>query len=244
MDDEADAYGKAIQDYHEHGEGFEIVERDDGFIAPSGGPEMYFSESDDWGAHLHAGLDHLQGRVLDVGCGAGRHALYAQREGHDVVGIDVSPGAIDVSRDRGVESVRECDVADVADEFEADTVETVLMLGNNFGLVGTADTAPEVLAAMATVTTDEGRIVAESRDIYENVDEYHRSYHEKNRERGRLPGALRIRTRYKTHTTEWFDYLLVSPEEMDDVLDETVWTRTETYRGEAGQYVAVLEKER
>jgi len=242
MDDDADAYGKAIRDYHEHGEGFEIVERDDGLVAPSGGPEMYFSESDDWGAYLQAGLEHLDGRVLDVGCGAGRHALYAQQQGHDVVGIDVSPGAIEVSRDRGVEDSRECDVADVAAEFASDTFETVLMLGNNFGLVGTADTAPDVLDALATVTGADARIVAESCDIYENADEYHRSYHEYNRERGRLPGALRIRTRYKTHSTDWFDYLLVSPEEMDEVLVETVWTRTETYRGEGGQYVAVLEK--
>jgi len=242
--DEGDAYGKAIRDYYEDEEGFEIVERDDGLIAPSGGPEMYFSEAEDWGEHLHAGLDHLQGRVLDVGCGAGRHALYAQKQSHDVVGIDVSPGAVEVSRERGVADVRQCDVADVGEAFDSDAFETVLMLGNNFGLVGTADTAPDVLDALATVTTEDARIIAESRDIYENIDEYHRSYHEYNRERGLLPGALRIRTRYKTHSTEWFDYLLVSPAEMDDVLAGTAWTRTETYRGEGGQYVAVLEKER
>jgi len=242
MDEDADAYGKAIRDYHENEEGFEIVERDDGFIAPSGGPEMYFNEVDDWGEHVGSGLDHLRGRVLDVGCGAGRHALYAQREGHDVVGIDVSPGAVAVSRDRGVEAVRQCDVADVAAAFSPDAFETVLMLGNNFGLVGTSETAPEVLGGLATVTDDDARIVAESRDIYENIDDYHRAYHENNRDRGRLPGALRIRTRYKTHSTDWFDYLLVAPEEMDDVLAETVWTRTETYQGENGQYVAVLEK--
>jgi SAM-dependent methyltransferase len=242
MDEDADAYGKVIRDYHEHGEGFEIVERDDGFVAPSGGPEMYFSEYEEWGEHLQRGLEHLQGTALDVGCGAGRHALYAQQQGHDVTGIDVSPGAVAVSRDRGVEDVRECDVGDVAAEFETGTFETVLMLGNNFGLVGTADTAPDVLDALATVTTAEARIVAESRDIYENVNEYHREYHEYNRERGRLPGALRLKARYKTHSTEWFDYLLVAPEEMDEILAGTVWTRAETYRGEGGQYVAVLEK--
>jgi SAM-dependent methyltransferase len=242
MDADADAYGKAIRDYDEDEEGFEIIERDDGFVAPSGGPEMYFSEYDEWGDHLQRGLEHLQGKVLDVGCGAGRHALYAQEQGHNVVGIDVSPGAVAVSRDRGVADVRASDVADVAEEFAPDTFETVLMLGNNFGLVGTAETAPDVLDALATVTTEDARILAESRDIYENADDYHREYHEYNRERGRLPGALRLRARYKTHSTDWFDYLLVSPGEMDGVLAETVWTRMETYHGENGQYVALLEK--
>ncbi|MCU4716478.1 class I SAM-dependent methyltransferase [Halapricum hydrolyticum] len=242
MDAEKDAYGQAILDYYEYEDGFEIVERDDGFVAPSGGPEMYFSEYDDWGEHVQAAFDRLRGRVLDVGCGAGRHALHAQRQGHDVSGIDVSPGAVEVSRDRGVEDVRECDVAEVVDEFEPDAFETVLMLGNNFGLVGTAETAPDVLGGLATVTSDEARILAESHDVYENADDYHRVYHEYNRDRGRLPGALRIKTRYKTHATDWFDYLLVAPEEMDSVLADTVWARAETYRGENGQYVAVLEK--
>lgn len=124
--------------------------------------------------------------MLDVGCGAGRHALYAQEHGHDVVGIDVSPGAVAVSRDRGVEDVRECDVADVAAAFDADSFETVLMLGTNFGLVGTAETAPGVLDGLATVTTDDAQILAESRDPHQTDDPYHLDYHERNRERGLL----------------------------------------------------------
>ena len=59
-----------------------------------------------------------------------------------------------------------------------------------------------------------------------------------------FPRARRIRTHYRTHSTEWFDYLLVSPVEMDEGLTETAWMRSETYAGEGGQYVAVLEKER
>jgi len=53
-----------------------------------------------------------------------------------------------------------------------------------------------------------------------------------------------MRTRYKTYATPWFDYLLVSPTEMDDVLEATVWTRTETWQGEGDLYTAMLEKER
>ncbi|WP_158853229.1 class I SAM-dependent methyltransferase [Halorhabdus sp. CUG00001] len=243
MDAAEDAYGQAIRDYYEGGEErFEIIERDDGFVAPSSGPATYFSEYDEWGADEQTALGHLQGSVLDVGCGAGRHALYAQRQGHDVTGIDISPGAVTVSRDRGVERVEQCDVAAVDEAFDSGTFETVLMLGVNFGLVGTAKTAPDVLGALATVTTDDGRIMAQSRDPHDTNDPYHREYHAFNRERGRLPGALRMRTRYKTYATPWFDYLLVSPSEMDDVLDTTVWTRTETWQGEGGLYTAMLEK--
>ncbi|QGN07357.1 methyltransferase domain-containing protein [Halorhabdus sp. CBA1104] len=220
-----------------------MIERDDGFVAPSSGPATYFSEYDEWGADEQTALGHLQGSVLDVGCGAGRHALYAQRQGHDVTGIDVSPGAVEVSRARGLECVEQCDVAEVEDAFAADTFETVLMLGTNFGLVGTAETAPDVLGALATVTTDRGRILAQSRDPHDTDEPHHREYHAFNRERGRLPGALRMRTRYKTYATPWFDYLLVSPTEMDHVLEATGWTRTETWEGDDGLYTAMLEKD-
>ena len=46
------------------------------------------------------------GRVLDVGCGTGEHALLAASWGHDVVGVDIASTAIDLAKakaaDRGL----------------------------------------------------------------------------------------------------------------------------------------------
>ena len=93
------------------------------------------------------------------------------------------------------------------------------MGGNNFGLVGTRATAPRILGGLATVTSDEARVLAETRDIHASEDPDHLGYHELNRQRGRLPDALRIRVRFKRHTSPWFDYLMVSPEETRDVVE-------------------------
>lgn len=239
-----DAYGEALRAHYRGEESFEIVERDDGFFGPPGDPALYFSTPEEWDERERAAMDRAEGRVLDAGCGAGRHALYLQERGHEVVGIDASPGAVAVSRDRGVDA-RECDVADVRD-LDAEPFETVVMGGNNFGLVGTRATAPRILGELAAVTTDDARIVSETRDVYATEDQDHLAYHEFNRERGRLPGALRIRVRYKRYATPWFDYLMVSPGEMREVVEPTPWHVAEILepddRDASGQYYAELRK--
>lgn len=243
LDDREDAYGAAIRDHHAGEETVEVVERDDGWIGVSAGTELYFAEYDEWGAAERAGIERAEGRVLDVGCGAGRVGLYLQARGHDVVGIDVSPGAVEVSRDRGLDT-RGMDVAD-ARELDGE-FDTVVMYGNNFGLVGTRATAPRILDGLAAVTTDDARLLAATRDPYATDESAHTDYHELNRKRGRLGGALRIRTRYGRRASPWFDYLMVSPAELREVLGPTGWTLHEVVEpnslNESGDYVADIRK--
>ncbi|QLH76572.1 class I SAM-dependent methyltransferase [Halosimplex rubrum] len=241
-----DAFGAMLREYREIGEGCELVERDDGWVGISAGGEFYFAEDDEWPDPDRRALDRVEGRVLDVGCGAGRAALALQERGHGVTAVDVSPGAVEVSRDRGVRDAR---VADVADEFDPDTFDTILMLGNNFGLVGTAETALDRLGDLATVATDDATLVVQSRDPVMTDDEHHLAYHEYNRERGRLPGALRMRVRHERLATPWFDYLMAAPDTMANLASETPWTLVDTIEPEAGldpaggDYVGILEIE-
>jgi SAM-dependent methyltransferase len=243
LDEREDAYGAAIRDHYAGEETYEIIERDDGWIGLSAGAAHYFSAYDEWSDCARAAVERAEGRVLDVGCGAGRVALHLQERGHDVVGIDISPGAVEVSRDRGADA-RALDVADVRDLD--DEFDTVVMFGNNFGLVGTRATAPEILGGLAAVTTDDARLLAETRDPYVTDDPNHTAYHELNRERGRLGGALRIRTRYERRASPWFDYLMVAPDEMRELLEPTAWALAEVLEpnslDSSGDYVAELRK--
>jgi 2-polyprenyl-3-methyl-5-hydroxy-6-metoxy-1,4-benzoquinol methylase len=87
-----DAFGHLMYDYlHGKDETGEIVEREDGFVNISGGGKVYFSAYDDWPDYEKTAMKYTKGRVLDIGCGAGRHALFLQERGLEVVAIDNSP---------------------------------------------------------------------------------------------------------------------------------------------------------
>lgn len=238
----ADAFGQALQAHHRGDHGYVIVERDDGLVSPSVGGEFYFVGPDKWPERERRAVGMAEGRVLDIGCGAGRHALALQERGHDVTAIDVSEAAVEVARDRGVEDARVVDVADVADELDG-VYDTVLMLGNNFGLVGTATRAPSILGGIANVTAADGHLLAESRDPTATDERVHLDYHDLNRERGRLPGAVRQRIRFETVATPWHDYLQAAPETMRDLVAETPWTVADVIDSEGGHYVGQLQKQ-
>lgn len=243
--DDQDAHGHLMYDFLEGRNPVEIVERDDHLIEPSSiGPQYYFSEFKNWSPREKLASKFLKGRVLDVGCGAGRWSLYAQRRGHDVLGIDLSPLAVKVCRLRGVMKVKEKSILQISPRLGR--FDTILMMGNNFGLFGGPKRARILLNLFHKTTSPEARIIAESLDVYKPpVEEVHRRYHLRNRRRGRMPGQVRIRIRYKTYATPWFDYLLVSPPEMKTILKGTGWSVMRFFRsGTSPAYVAVITKAR
>lgn len=91
------------------------------------------------------------------------------------------------------------------------------------------------------LTTARGRIVAESRDVSKTDDPAHLRYQRANRERGRLPGQIRIRVRFRDTSTPWFDYPMVSSEELAELVDGTGWWIARTLESD-DTYVAVLDK--
>ena len=156
--------------------------------------------------------------MLDVGVGAGRVALELQARGREVVAIDVSPGAVEVARKRGVSDVRLLALEDV--DASLGHFDTVVMYGNNFGLFASRAKARRLLRRLRPIAD---RIVACSNDPYATEDPAHLAYQERNRARGRMSGQLRVRIRYRTLIDPWFEYLIVSPDEMAEIVDGTGW---------------------
>jgi SAM-dependent methyltransferase len=235
-----DAIGQLILAHYEGRPSAEIIERDDRWFGVSTGAPAYFAPFEKWPSIERRAIRLVRGRVLDVGCGAGRVALRLQAGGYEVVAIDISPLAIKTCRLRGVRDARVCSITSVSSRLGE--FDTVIMFGNNFGLFGHVRRARWLLERLHGLTSQNARILAESRDPYQTTSVEHRRYHQLNRRRGRLPGQLRIRVRCGHARTPWFDYLIVSPREMRDIVAGTGWRIAKVIRTTGPDYVAVLEK--
>ena len=242
VEPENDAFGQENLAHLLHKESFEVIERDDGFVDFSQGAKLYFSRYRDWPRVERKAIKLAKGRVLDVGCGAGRVSLFLQERGFDVTGIDNSPAAIEVCRRRGLKKALNRPFEEVG-KFEPNSFDTLVMFGNNFGLFGGYQKAKTLLKRLHRITSKDAVILAESRDPYDTKDPAHLAYHERNRERGRMGGQVRIRVRFRNYTGNWFDYLLASREEMNDIVRGTGWKVGRFIEPRGWLYVGVIEKE-
>jgi hypothetical protein len=172
--------------------------------------------------------------------GAGRHSLYLQEKGFDVLATDNSPLAIKICKLRGVKNAQVSSIEELSGEMGS--FDTILMLGNNFGLFGSFEKARILLRRFHKMTSGDALIIAETRDPYNTSNPNHLEYQELNQKRGRMSGQLRIRIRFKKYTTPWFDYLLASKDEMEKILQNTGWKVKHYIDSEMSNYITIIEK--
>lgn len=99
-------------------------------------------------------------RVLDVGCGPGRHARALARRGIDVVGVDLSGDFVALARDAAAaDGLRaRFEVADVRDlAYDAEFDAAICLCQGGFGLLGGRD-EPQVLGRIAAALRPGGRL--------------------------------------------------------------------------------------
>ena len=225
-----DAFGEALLNKLGGESHFGVIyERDDGFIDADSGD--YFLEPAGWPESDRWAIDRCRGRVLDLGAGAGRASLALQERGIDALAVDVSPGAIETCRRRGVRETFVGEVTELTTD-PARKFDTFLALGNNLGLLGNTDRAARMLGAFTTLANPGATIVGTCLDpTFGEPPPWHASYHDCNRAAGLPPGQIRLRTRFRAIATEWFDLYWMSPGELDAVARKTGWQVTDVLPG-------------
>jgi SAM-dependent methyltransferase len=106
-------------------------------------------------------------RVLDAGCGPGRHALELARRGIAVVGVDASPDFLTLGRAEAGDLPVEFHEADVRAITYADAFDAVLCLcQGGFGLLGGDDDELDVVARFAAALRPGGRLALSAFSSY------------------------------------------------------------------------------
>ena len=169
-----DAYGQQMWAFLVKGRSpVEVVERDDGFVSVAGSNASYFDDVRRWSGPERRAIRLARGRsALDVGCGAGRVALHLQARGFEVIAIDNSPLAVKTAKARGVTDARVLPFERVG-QLPPDSLDTVVMFGNNFGLFGSRVRAKRLLKHLHRVTRDRAVLLTQSLDPHETREPAH-----------------------------------------------------------------------
>src|ERR1700761_6126978 len=130
-----DVLGEAISDYYHHTSPGKL------WVHNKYGPreqmpvDVYFRSLDDMPELEWIALQQCRGRILDIGAGAGSHALALQRLGQDVTALEISPLSVAVMEERGVGKICCADFF----AFSGEVYDTLLLMMNGIGLAASLD---------------------------------------------------------------------------------------------------------
>lgn len=121
----------------------------------------FFRNLADMPALEQKALALCRGQVADLGAGAGSHALALQQRLTEVTAYDISAGACQVMKQRGVRQVVHADIGQLGSQ----QFDTILMLMNGIGLVGDLAGLDSFLQRIKKNLKPGGRVIADSSDI-------------------------------------------------------------------------------
>ncbi|HTN16633.1 MAG TPA: class I SAM-dependent methyltransferase [Chitinophagaceae bacterium] len=178
-------------------------------------------------------LHECSGKVLDIGAGAGSHALYLQERGLDVTALDISAGAASVARARGVQNVLEADIF----TLKGKKFDTLLLLMNGIGLVQNIEGLKTFLHHAKTLLKAGGQLLFDSSDLaylYEDgIPELPYYY-----------GEVQCCYEYRRKKSDWFSWLYIDPKTMEAIAAREGWNMNILCTDASDQYLARLTLKR
>lgn len=195
-----DLLGTALLDYHQHNPWEDLltetnISEEDLLPLP-----YFFRSYEEMPAIEQQALKLAKGRVLDVGCAAGSHSLYLQNQGLEITAIDISSGAVQVARERGVKQVYQQSLLEATERYD-----TILLLMNGTGIFGRLAQVHQNLTHLKSLLAPKGQILIDSSDLQYMYDV--------TEEGGilvpadRYYGELDFTMHYKGQSTEVFPWL-------------------------------------
>lgn len=229
-----DPMGAAIYDYQKNGTADVLRVFSSQFEEDEIPVADLFREYDDMPELERIALDEAAGDILDVGAGSGCHSVALMKMGKSAVAIDISPLSVEVMKERGVDALQ----VNLYDESFDRKFDTVLMLMNGTGIIGSLDNMPAFFERMRQILKPGGSILIDSSDLRYLFEE----------EDGSLMidladdyyGQLDYQMQYKDVLGEPFDWLYVDFDTLAFYAEESGFDAELLAEGEHYDYLAKL----
>ena len=167
---------------------------------------------------------------MDIGAGAGSHALELQDRGADVSALDISEGAVAVMQARGVQKVLQQDVF----SLKGQKFDTLLLLMNGIGLCGSIEGLKVFLKGAKKLLKRGGQLLFDSSDVaylYEDGEPMPEN---------RYYGEIDCCYEYRRQQSEWFSWLYIDRELLREIAESLGWRMELLGEDESGQYLVRL----
>jgi SAM-dependent methyltransferase len=230
----ADPMGAAIYDFYKTGKAESLRVFSSQFDEDEIPVEDLFREYEDMPEIEQVALDMAEGRVLDVGAGSGCHSLALAKMGKQAVAIDISPLSVEVMCEMGVDARQ----INFYDESFDEKFDTVLMLMNGTGIIGTLENMPAFFDRLRQLLAPGGSVLVDSSDLRYLFEE----------EDGSLMidladdyyGLLDYQMQYKDVLGETFDWLYVDFDTLAFYAEENGFAAELVAEGEHYDFLARL----
>lgn len=232
-----DPMGRAIADFYKTGLADRLKVFSPIFEEDEIPLQTLFREYEDMPEIEQKALDMVKGKTLDVGAGSGCHSLVLQKRGVDVTAIDISPLSVETMKKRGVKKVLEQDLFTIDKRYD-----TVLMLMNGIGIVGTLERLSQFFNLLDKILTSDGQLLCDSSDIsyvFEDEDgniEYPDTDH--------YYGELSYRMKYKDSIGESFDWLYIDADTLRQKAEDSGYVVEIAAVGEHYDYLARITRKK
>ena len=230
-----DPMGRAIAEYYKTGKAerlrvFSPMFEEDELPLPT-----LFRNYDEMPEIERKALNMAMGKTLDVGAGSGCHSLVLQDRGINVTAIDISPLSVETMKERGIKKVYEQDFFSLKGQFE-----TILMLMNGIGIMGTLERMPVFFRLLDKILAPGGQVLCDSSDICyvfetddgiielpDDMDYY---------------GELSFRMQYKDTIGEPFNWLYIDADTLRQKAEENGYAVEVLAEGNHYDYLARITK--
>ena len=230
-----DPMGRAIADYWKNGKAGRLRVFSPMFEEDEIPVSTLFRSYEEMPEIEQKALGMVKGKTLDVGAGSGCHSLVLQQRGIDVTANDISPLSVETMKKRGVEKVLEQDFFTLEGQYD-----TILMLMNGIGIVGTLERMPEFFQQLDKIMAPGGQLLCDSSDIsyvFEDEDGIIEYPEDMN-----YYGELNYRMQYKDSIGESFDWLYIDADTLRQKAVECGYAVEVIAEGEHYDYLARITK--